>query len=57
MDYGPKVGDDKLHWASSGDESEVEITGMDDHKLIMEKTAGEGKGGPRIHNVVQEILD
>jgi len=57
VDYGPKVGDNKLQWASSDDESEVEITGMDDPKLIMEKTSAESKGGPRIHNVVQEILD
>lgn len=28
VDYGPKVGDDKIQWASSGDESEVEITGI-----------------------------
>lgn len=59
VDYGPKVGENNnlLQWASSGDESEVEITGMNDQRQIMDKTAAEGKGGPRIHQVVSEIID
>jgi hypothetical protein len=38
--------------ASSGDESEVEITGLDEQKLVMDKTQAEGKGGPRMQQVV-----
>ena len=57
VDDGPQVGADRLQWASSGDESEVDITGMEDQRQIMDKTAAEGKGGPRIHNVVSEIID
>jgi hypothetical protein len=30
---------------------------MEDQRQIMDKTAAEGKGGPRIHNVVSEIID
>lgn len=32
MDYGPKTGDEVFAEASSGDESEVEITGLDDSR-------------------------
>ncbi len=57
IDYGPRTGDDVFAEASSGDESEVEITGLDDSRLILDKTHAEGKGGPRMQQVVDEILD
>lgn len=59
VDYGPKlVGEVLIQEPSSGEESEVEITNLfEDNRLISDKTLAEGKAGPRVHHVVQEILD
>lgn len=42
---------------SSNEDSEVEITNVPSSKLIRKKMIDEGKIGPRIKDVVEEILD
>ena len=53
LEYGPKsIESNFVQDASSGDESEVETTGLNDERITVD-----GKYGPRLSHVVEEILE
>ncbi len=57
--YGPPSAETIIEPASSGEESEVETTDLlpGDTKLLFQKTIIEGKGGPRMKHIVEQIID
>lgn len=58
LEFWPKLFGKLTDDCSSGEESEVEITTLQGQKLnIKEKMVHEGKIGPRLNDVVDEILD
>ena len=58
LEFWPKLFGEPTEICSSGEESEVEITMLQGQKLnIRDKMTHEGKIGPRMQQVVDEILD
>jgi hypothetical protein len=57
--YGPPSAETIIEPASSGEESEVETTDLSagDNRLLLQKTIIEGKGGPRMKHIVDQIID